>query len=76
MLVERYAACSGRSVSDVDYYVALGYWKLACILAGVATRYAAGQMGSTDAEALASLFGDQLEKLVDAASTAAEKAGR
>ena len=76
MLVDRYAACSGRSVSDVDFYVALGYWKLACILAGVATRYAAGQMGSADADALASLFGDQLERLVDAASASAEKAGR
>ena len=63
-------------VDDVDYYVALGYWKLACILAGVATRYAAGQMGSTDAQGLAELFGAQLELLVDAASDAAERSGR
>ena len=75
-LVERYAAASGRPVDDVDYYVALGYWKLACILAGVATRYAAGQMGSTDAQGLAELFGAQLELLVDAASDAAERSGR
>lgn len=75
-LIERYAETSGRSVDDVDFYVALGYWKLACILAGVATRYAAGQMGSTDAAALAELFGAQLELLVDAASAAAERSGR
>ena len=65
-LVERYAAASGRLVDDIDYYVALGYWKLACILAGVATRYAAGQMGSADAQALAELFGAQLDLLVTA----------
>lgn len=76
VLVERYAAASGRPVEDVDFYVALGYWKLACILAGVATRYAAGQMGSTDAQALAELFGAQLELLVDAASDAAGRSGR
>jgi aminoglycoside phosphotransferase (APT) family kinase protein len=75
-LVERYAQASGRSVGDVDYYVALGYWKLACILAGVATRYAAGQMGGGDAEALAELFGAQLEKLVAAAADSATRAGR
>ncbi len=75
-LVERYGATSGRTVDDVDYFVALGYWKLACILAGVATRYADGQMGDTDADALAELFGAQIEHLVHAASDAAERAGR
>jgi aminoglycoside phosphotransferase (APT) family kinase protein len=75
-LVERYAAVSGRTVDDVDYFVALGYWKLACILAGVATRYAAGQMGSADAQALAELFGAQLDLLVTAASDAAGRSGR
>jgi aminoglycoside phosphotransferase (APT) family kinase protein len=46
-LVERYAAASGRDVSDVDYFVALGYWKLACILEGVYARYKGGVMGET-----------------------------
>lgn len=75
-LTERYAATSGRHVDDVDYYVALGYWKLACILAGVATRYAEGQMGDVDATALAELFGAQIDHLVEAAGTAAERSGR
>ena len=44
-MVERYAAMSGRDVSDVDYYVAFGYWKLACILEGVYARYKGGAMG-------------------------------
>jgi aminoglycoside phosphotransferase (APT) family kinase protein len=44
-LVARYAAASGRDVADVDYYVAFGYWKLACILEGVYARYRGGVMG-------------------------------
>jgi aminoglycoside phosphotransferase (APT) family kinase protein len=47
-LLERYAKASGRDLSEVDYYVALGYWKLACIIEGVYARYAAGVMGTTD----------------------------
>ncbi len=75
-LIERYAAATGRRLDDVDYYVALGYWKLACILAGVATRYADGQMGDADGKSLAELFGAQIENLVDAAAQATERSGR
>lgn len=46
-VVERYAHASGRDVSAVDYYVAFGYWKLACILEGVYARYKGGVMGET-----------------------------
>jgi aminoglycoside phosphotransferase (APT) family kinase protein len=41
-LVSRYAAASGRDVSDVAYFMAFGYWRLACILQGVYARYQAG----------------------------------
>jgi aminoglycoside phosphotransferase (APT) family kinase protein len=41
----RYAAATGRDLSQLPYYVAFGYWKLACILEGVYTRYAAGAYG-------------------------------
>jgi aminoglycoside phosphotransferase (APT) family kinase protein len=37
-----YASASGRDVSNVGYYMAFGYWKLACILQGVYARYVAG----------------------------------
>jgi len=37
-----YADASGRDVSDVAYFMAFGYWKLACILQGVYARYVAG----------------------------------
>jgi aminoglycoside phosphotransferase (APT) family kinase protein len=51
-VLERYAAASGRDVSGVGYYMAFGYWKLACILQGVYARYVAGagagDQGSVD----------------------------
>ena len=45
---ERYAERSGRDLAEVDFFVALGYWKLAIILEGVYARYAAGQYGKAD----------------------------
>jgi len=44
-LIERYARITGRDVSAIPYYMAFGYWKLACILQGVYIRYASGDMG-------------------------------
>jgi aminoglycoside phosphotransferase (APT) family kinase protein len=48
----RYQAASGRDLGRLDFYVAFGYWKLACILQGVYARYvggaAAGDRSSID----------------------------
>lgn len=41
-VLERYARTSGADVSDVAYFMAFGYWRLACILQGVYARYRAG----------------------------------
>jgi len=51
-LLATYAERTGRDVSRIGYYVALGYWKLACILQGVLVRYRSGAMGdqTTDAD--------------------------
>ncbi len=38
----RYGEASGLDVSGAGYYMAFGYWKLACILQGVYARYVAG----------------------------------
>lgn len=46
-VIELYAKASGRDVSQVNYYLAFAYWKLACILEGVYVRYVAGSMGDT-----------------------------
>jgi aminoglycoside phosphotransferase (APT) family kinase protein len=44
-LAERYARGSGRDLSELGFYVAFGYWKLACILQGVYRRYVSGAGG-------------------------------
>jgi aminoglycoside phosphotransferase (APT) family kinase protein len=69
-LVARYAEASGRDVSEVDYFVALGYWKLACILEGVYARYAGGAMGRAEGF---EQFAYQVEMLADAALVAVER---
>ena len=67
----RYAAASGRDLAMLDFYVAFGYWKLACIVQGVYARYAggaaAGDRSSVDA------FGHSVVRL---AEMAASRAGR
>ncbi len=45
---QRYAERSGRDLSEIDFYVALGLWKLAIILEGVFARYSAGQYGDAE----------------------------
>ncbi|HEX6230001.1 MAG TPA: phosphotransferase family protein [Solirubrobacterales bacterium] len=67
-LRERYAERSGRDLSQLDFYVALGYWKLAIILEGVYARYAAGQYGKTD-EGIHE-FARVVERLAEAAEAA------
>ena len=47
-MAERYAEVSGRDLSQLDFYVAFGYWKLACILEGVYARYVGGALGERD----------------------------
>jgi aminoglycoside phosphotransferase (APT) family kinase protein len=70
---DRYAARSGRDLSDLDFYVAFGYWKLACILEGVFARYAGGAGGGdrSDFRGLA----DQVSTLAGAAAEAAADLG-
>jgi aminoglycoside phosphotransferase (APT) family kinase protein len=67
-LKARYAERSGRDLSEIDFFVALGYWKLAVILEGVYARYAAGQYGKTD-DAFQE-FEKVVERLADAAAEA------
>jgi aminoglycoside phosphotransferase (APT) family kinase protein len=64
-LAARYAERSGRDLSDLDFYVALGYWKLAIILEGVYARYVAGGYGKVDKGIHA--FAKLVERLADEA---------
>jgi aminoglycoside phosphotransferase (APT) family kinase protein len=73
-VARRYAERSGRDLSEIDYYLAFGYWKLACILEGVYSRYASGAYGDTDDSFQA--FGDLVIALGERAAEAAREAGR
>jgi aminoglycoside phosphotransferase (APT) family kinase protein len=71
-VLDRYAEQSDRDLSQIDYYTAFGYWKLACIVEGVYARYIGGAMGSTDPKAFEG-FKVQVERC---AQQAAEAMGR
>jgi aminoglycoside phosphotransferase (APT) family kinase protein len=67
-IAERYAEVSGRDVSNLGFYVAFAYWKLACILEGVYSRYLGGALGDRDPAEL-----EHFKEQVDAAATNAEQ---
>jgi aminoglycoside phosphotransferase (APT) family kinase protein len=69
----RYAEGSGRDLSELDFFIALGYWKLAIILEGVYARYAAGGYGKVD-EGIGH-FARLVERLAEAAEAAERGAG-
>jgi aminoglycoside phosphotransferase (APT) family kinase protein len=64
-IAERYAVRSGRDLCGLDFFIALGTWKLAAILEGVHARYAAGAYGETGDEF--GHFPRVVEQLADAA---------
>ena len=67
-VADRYAERSGRDLSGLDFYVAFGYWKLACICEGVYARYVGGAMGSGSSGF--EHFGDQVVLLAETARAA------
>jgi len=70
-LAARYAERSGRDIAQLDFFVALGYWKLAAILEGVYARYAAGAYGETTDEFRS--FEEIVEQLAGAALDGARR---
>lgn len=73
-LIERYAVASGRDLAELNFYVAFGYWKLTCIIAGVYARYAGGAMGAVPEEQVVG-FRHMLDSLAELAEQAAEGIG-
>jgi aminoglycoside phosphotransferase (APT) family kinase protein len=73
-LIERYGRRTGADLAQLDFYVALAYWKLACIAEGVHARYRAGVMGDDTADLDA--FGDQVALLAEAALEMSGRIGR
>ncbi len=66
-LARRYAEVAGRDLSQLDFYVAFAFWKLACILEGVYARYLGGALGQRDPAQL-----EPFKMQVDAAAANAE----
>ncbi|HVB42530.1 MAG TPA: phosphotransferase family protein [Streptosporangiaceae bacterium] len=67
-LAERYATRSGRDLTNLGFYLAFAYWKLACIMEGVFVRYAAKAMGGdgSDAELLGQGVEDRARRALEA----------
>jgi aminoglycoside phosphotransferase (APT) family kinase protein len=70
-LAERYASLTGCDLSMLDFYVAFGYWKLACILEGVYSRYSAGAAAGDRSDY--SAYAEQVGLLAAAAREALER---
>ena len=68
-----YAEASGRDLADVEFFTALGYWKLACIVEGVYARYVGGAMGA-DAKGFEG-FKLQVERCATAAADTLARLG-
>ena len=64
----RYAERTGRGIDLLPFYLAFGYWKLACILEGVHTRYVGGSGGGDPGSYEA--FATQVGLLAEAADGA------
>lgn len=71
-LFARYSEITGVNVDDIGYYVAFGYWKLGCIIAGVYARYAGGSMGSAVTEQTVNQFADMLQAIYNTGVSAIE----
>ena len=72
-VVARYAARTGRDVCALPWYVAFGYFKLACVVAGIVVRQRAGAMVDNSRDGL----GDQIGPLAEAGRAAlATQGGR
>ena len=73
---ERYAERSGRDLALIDFYIALGLWKLAIILEGVYARFTAGQYGQGAAEDEGvRTFGENVVRLAEEADQAERRLG-
>ena len=73
-LRDAYVAATGRDIGRLGFYVAFGYWKLACILEGVLSRWRHGAMGEELRDA-ADGFEKRVEELAQAADQAASQMG-
>ncbi len=70
-LLERYAATSGRSVDEIDYYVILARFKMAVVLEGGYARYVRGGADNPKMAAFGDVVLDMASKAAHLAKTTA-----
>jgi aminoglycoside phosphotransferase (APT) family kinase protein len=74
-MLDRYAVASGRDLSQIDFYIAFGFWKLACIVEGVYARYIGGAMGDSGDTSAFAPFAKQVERCAEQAAEAVARLG-
>ncbi len=72
-LQDRYQQASGRDLDNFEFYLAFAYWKVACILEGVYSRYVGGAMGDKAPPRGADSFAARVDALTEMATAAAEQ---
>lgn len=72
-MLDLYSKASGRDIDNFGFYMAFGYWKLACILEGVYSRYVGGAMGDKAPPQGTASFVARVDALVEMATSAAEQ---
>jgi len=71
-LLGLYEEASGRSLDNIDFYLAFSAWRLASILEGVYSRYVGGAMGDKTPPGGIHAFVGQIEGLITTAERHAE----
>ena len=66
-VARRYARASGLDLSDLDYYFTFGWWKMACIVAGVYERLRQGAGGGMETGPLDQVL-VSIDRLLEAAA--------
>jgi aminoglycoside phosphotransferase (APT) family kinase protein len=72
-VIAAYAARSPLDLSNIDFYLAFAYWKVACIIEGVYARYRSGAMGDKLPAADLESFARRVELLARRATETAAR---
>jgi len=68
-ILERYAARSGRAVDEIDYYLVLARFKMACVLEGGYARYVQGRADNPKMETFGDVVLDMARRAAELART-------
>jgi len=74
-VISRYQEKSGIDCSDIEFYLSFGYWKMACILEGVYTRFRSGMYDNADQDEL-TFFERIVPELAERSHEIAKASGR